>query len=71
MDRIFAIITIFILLSTNLLADRINNIEINGNKRISQETIKVYGEIEVNKEYLEEDLNKILINEDNKWRFKR
>ena len=52
MDRIFAIITIFILLSTNLLADRINNIEINGNKRISQETIKVYGEIEVNKEYL-------------------
>tara|TARA_S200000501_G_scaffold339394_1_gene346970 strand:- start:1337 stop:3568 length:2232 start_codon:yes stop_codon:yes gene_type:complete len=62
MDRIFAIITIFILLSTNLLADRINNIEINGNKRISQETIKVYGEIEVNKEYLEEDLNKILIN---------
>ena len=62
MDRIFAIITIFILLSTNLLAYRINNIEINGNKRISQETIKVYGEIEVNKEYLEEDLNKILIN---------
>ena len=62
MDRIFAIIIIFILLSTNLLADRINNIEINGNKRISQETIKVYGEIEVNKEYLEEDLNKILIN---------
>ena len=33
---------------------------IEGNKRISVETIKVYGDIKINKDYSEEDINKIL-----------
>ena len=38
----------------------IKKIEIDGNKRISDETIKVYGEIELNKNYIENDLNEII-----------
>ena len=43
-------------------AEIVNKIEINGNKRISDETIKIYGGIENNKNYSEKDLNKILEN---------
>ena len=43
-------------------AETVNKIEINGNKRISDETIKIYGGIENNKNYSEKDLNKILEN---------
>ena len=38
----------------------INKININGNKRISDETIKLFGGIEVNKDYSDNDLNNIL-----------
>ena len=31
-----------------------------GNQRISEETIKIYGNIELNKDYSEKDLNKVL-----------
>ena len=31
-----------------------------GNKRIADETIKIYGNIELNKEYSDKDLDKIL-----------
>ena len=37
-------------------------ISINGNNRISEETIKVYGDIEIKKNYSEKDLNKIINN---------
>ena len=47
---------------TLLRAEIIKNIEILGNQRVSDETIKVYGEIEVNKNYNESDLNNILQN---------
>ena len=43
-------------------AEVVNQVQIDGNKRISNETIKVYGEIELNKNYSEVDLNKILNN---------
>ena len=43
-------------------AEVINKILIDGNKRVSNETIKIYGEIEVGKDYNEADLNKILQN---------
>ena len=46
----------------SLNAETINKININGNKRISTETIKIYGEIELNKNYSESDTNKILKN---------
>ena len=45
-----------------LKSEIINKIIINGNKRVSNETIKVYGEIEIKKDISENDLNKILNN---------
>ena len=54
---------IIIFLSVQLLkAEIINKIEITGNNKVSDETIKIYGEIEINKDYNEADLNKILKN---------
>ena len=47
---------------TSLLAEIANNIKIQGNKRISAETIKVYGNIELGKNYNEVEINKILNN---------
>ena len=49
-------------MSQLLKAEIINKIEITGNKKVSDETIKIYGEIEINKDYNEADLNKILNN---------
>ena len=56
-------ILIFILLFLSCAnAEEINKLIIEGNKRISDETIKVYGEIEINKVITEADLNKITKN---------
>ena len=43
-------------------AEIVNQIKIDGNKRVSSETILLYGEIEKNKDLSENDLNKILNN---------
>ena len=40
----------------------VKRIEISGNDRVGDETIKVYGEIELNKNYSNNDVNKILKN---------
>ena len=40
----------------------INEVKIEGNNRISKETILIYGEIELNKDYSEDKLDKILKN---------
>ena len=40
----------------------VKEIIIEGNKRVSEETIKVYGEIEINKDFTETDINKTLNN---------
>ena len=57
---------IFILLSffyTSILqAEVVKDIQIKGNKRVSNETIKIYGDIKLNKDYSEIDLNNILNN---------
>ncbi len=55
-------ITIVFFNFTLLRAEIIKNIEVLGNQRVSDETIKVYGEIEINKNYNESDLNNILQN---------
>ena len=52
----------FILYSTILNAEIVKSIKINGNERVSDETIKIYGNIQLNKDYTESDLNKILNN---------
>ena len=46
----------------NLHAEQVNDIVIDGNKRISDETIKVYGGVEINKDISENELNKIIRN---------
>ena len=51
---------IYLTLSVYSFADVINKIEIDGNKRISLETIKVLGNIELDKDYNEEKLNEVL-----------
>ena len=58
------LITVFILLMnfTLLKAEIVNKFNISGNKRISNETIKIYGNLELNKNYKENDLNIILQN---------
>lgn len=50
------------LIFTNLLAEVIQKIYIEGNKRISKETIKIYGEIEIGKNYNDANLNRVLNN---------
>ena len=40
----------------------VEKIEINGNKRVSTETIKLYGDIETKKDYQDKDLNDIVKN---------
>jgi len=53
---------IYLLSIFSLFADIIQKLEVIGNKRISVETIKVYGEIEFEKDYSDLDINKILKN---------
>ena len=58
-------ILIFLLLgffSISLKAEVVKDIKISGNKRVSDETIKIYGDIVKNKDYSENDVNKILRN---------
>ena len=49
----------FFLLST-LYAEEVNKIIIIGNTRVSDETVKIYGNIQVNKNYDESDINRIV-----------
>ncbi len=55
-------ITIVFLNFSTMKAEIVKSIQISGNQRVSEETIKVYGEIEINKNYEESDLNNILQN---------
>ena len=56
---IFACLSLFSISN----AEVVKKIEISGNKRISDETIKVYGEInELNSDFSKNDLNSILKN---------
>tara|TARA_A100001015_G_scaffold308312_1_gene405739 strand:- start:4476 stop:6707 length:2232 start_codon:yes stop_codon:yes gene_type:complete len=57
-------ITIFLFLSfmLNVSAEIVKKIEVNGNKRVSAETIKIYGKIKLNENYTEKDINEVLQN---------
>ena len=57
----FAFIIIFLNISISS-AEIIKKIEITGNNRFSEETIKVYGDIKINKDYSERELDQILNN---------
>jgi outer membrane protein insertion porin family len=55
-------IILFFFFCFNLLAETIEKLEVEGNSRISDETIKVYGEIEFGKDYSNFEVNEILKN---------
>ena len=56
----FFFILCFLFIGNNVLADVLKKIDISGNKRISVETIKVYGDIQINKNYQDDDINDII-----------
>ncbi len=62
MHKLFIILFLFIFHHGFLHAEIVKKISIEGNKRVSSETIKIYGDIELNKDYSEQELNKILTN---------
>ena len=62
MVKILKYIVIIILLTLPLKAENINNVSINGNKRVSDETVKIYGEINNIKTYSQKNANTILKN---------
>ena len=62
MRKLFISSLLLIFWSSILSADTIKKIEITGNKRVSKETIKIYGDIDINKNYDEKELNKVLTN---------
>ena len=53
---------VLFLFSIPLEAEVVKEVVIEGNKRVAEETIKVYGEIEINKDFSENDINKVLNN---------
>jgi len=53
-------IIIFFFFAVSLYAEIVQKIELRGNDRISVETVKVYGGIDLNKNYSSADLNEIL-----------
>ena len=62
MVKILKYIFIIIALTLPLKAENINNVTINGNKRVSDETVKIYGEINNIKTYSQKNANTILKN---------
>ena len=58
--KIFKINFLLILFATTLYAEVISSLNVSGNKRISKESVIVFGNIELNKNYSENDLNIIL-----------
>ena len=61
--RIFKLAIVFILFySVGAVAAEIKKIEIENNNRISKETIIIYGDIKLNKDYNNDDINQILKN---------
>ena len=60
MFKIFSLILIFLLHFIPSNAEVINDIKILNNDRISKETILVFSDIKLGKDYSENDLNKII-----------
>ena len=59
-NLIYIIFLTLILLMTPSKAEILKKFEVKGNSRISNETLKVYGEIELNKNYSTDDINEII-----------
>ena len=61
-SKIIVTFCIIFFSTINLKAEIVKNLNISGNQRISDETIKIYGDIEINKKYNESEVNEILKN---------
>ncbi len=62
MKKFLTFIIIISIYSSAIKAEIVKDIKIIGNKRVSDETIKIYGGIDINKNYLDKDLDQILKN---------
>ena len=51
---------LFCFFSLNVYAEVVQKLEVKGNKRISDQTIEVYGEVKIGKDYSANDVNKVL-----------
>ena len=60
MKNFLYIISFYFFLLTLGQAEVLKKFEVKGNSRISTETLKVYGEIELNKDYSSDDINEII-----------
>ena len=58
----FITIFVFFIFTSLTKAEIVNKLEISGNERVSKETIKVYGDFNINQDLNRQDLNKILKN---------
>ena len=62
MRKLFIIFLLFILHKTLLNAEIIKKVQITGNERVSDQTVMIYGDININQNYTEKDINLILEN---------
>ena len=62
MNRIYITIIFLFFFISNSLAEIIKNVDVKGNKRISKETIILFGNIKLNHEINSGDLNDIIKN---------
>ena len=62
MFKIITILFLYLLNFSIAQGEVVKEIDISGNKRVSDETVKIYGKIEIQKNYSEQDLNKTLKN---------
>ena len=63
MRKLFIIVLIYFFYSSTITAEVVKKIDISGNNRVSEETIKIYGDIKINENYSEQDLNKMVFNQ--------
>ena len=61
LKKIFAVIfAYFIFFNVNSYSEIVNKVEVKGNVRISPETIMVFGDISIGKDYLAADVNSLI-----------
>ena len=57
---LFVVASLLLFISTNSFSEMVKKIDISGNERISSETIIVFGDIDIDKNYEESDINLII-----------
>ena len=62
MKYFYSLICLIFLFSTSIKAEKISDISITGNQRVSDETIILYGKIDKDKDYSEVELNQVIQN---------